>query len=919
MTITKRTMLMLVMLVTSIGINAQVDLLRRFGLEPDDITPEMRAMVAAFLKHRFEVVGTVMATDDFEPRPYPLQGANVMLTCVEDTTQMGGAAVDKDGNVAAYIFCRNKLKDLRVRVRISYIGMETYDRIFTPVADKDVIGDKLVVKLDTVVLKSTPMTLAEAEVVGELQKMYQRGDTTFFNADAYETPSGSVLLDLVRRLPGLRYEGGELTYMGRSIEEMRLNGDPFFRHDISVALNNMPHDKIKSLKVYEVPDDTLDVMTDNHLVMDMQTKEAVRSLDFANAQAGITADLKNFLLALSGNTWVKNGAQVGLQFMTRDLPNGGQPTLRDVDTNVDASYEQTIGRTSIDAGLSHGYDRSDGQTEGFTQIFMPGFSQRTETVSRSSNKSHDYSGRVALNGNFGAQTRWRMRFDLRSSDSKRRSGSSNHISDDLGNLISQTQRQGLTNSNSRRANWDAEYHHFLDSLQRNEIGVSMNAGYSDAKSTTYSNTTSLFALLADSTEATQYIISSPTTGYNLSAGMFLNHRFGEKNNIRLSYGARYINNHNNQQYADRVGRIDSLSYDKRNHTMAQSIASSLLIDNKVINLKVNMAVEPTRLVVSDERMGAVERNTYNTIIYSPSTELKFKIGEGLSSVTLGYSGSNQLPSAESLSASVNSSDPMNIYQGNPNLKEAFRHTASMEWKYKALLRATLSYTQTDRQVTNKTIIDPTTGARRTTPENINGNRSLTSYLFLTKLFGQVSVNAIATHTYSNNVAYVSPKNYTTGGNWEATKSATKLNNYNFILITGYTDAHWIAGIMANYNLDHRRNEYMATSTNGQSVSTRLELRHEMDLGLSLQTNFTFQKHFGYELASANTTDYIWNAAIAYRFLKRKATLSLEWNDILDNNRGFSASMTDTQWSETRTLGKTSYLLLSFAYRFSMFN
>ncbi|MBQ4276912.1 MAG: hypothetical protein II750_02285 [Bacteroidaceae bacterium] len=33
MTITKRTLLMLVMLVTSIGINAQVDLLRHFGYE----------------------------------------------------------------------------------------------------------------------------------------------------------------------------------------------------------------------------------------------------------------------------------------------------------------------------------------------------------------------------------------------------------------------------------------------------------------------------------------------------------------------------------------------------------------------------------------------------------------------------------------------------------------------------------------------------------------------------------------------------------------------------------------------------------------------------------------------------------------------------------------------------------------------
>ena len=233
----------------ALSANAQEELLKRFGIE--EITPEMRALISAVLKHRYEVKGKVMGTDDFEPTPYPLQGANITLTCVADTTQFGGAAADQDGNFAAYIFCRNKLKDLRVKVKISYVGMETYEAVFTPTPGKDKIGDKLVVTFDSIVLKSNPVTTAEAEVIGELQKMYQRGDTTIFNAEAYEMPSGSVLLDLVRRLPGLRYEGGQLTYMGQSIEEMRLNGDTFFKHDINVALQNMPHDKLKSLKVYE--------------------------------------------------------------------------------------------------------------------------------------------------------------------------------------------------------------------------------------------------------------------------------------------------------------------------------------------------------------------------------------------------------------------------------------------------------------------------------------------------------------------------------------------------------------------------------------------------------------------------------------------------------------------------------------------
>ena len=63
MTTFKKINLTIVLLIMSITMNAQVDLLRRFGLSPEDITPEMRALVSAFLKHRFEVTGVVMATD----------------------------------------------------------------------------------------------------------------------------------------------------------------------------------------------------------------------------------------------------------------------------------------------------------------------------------------------------------------------------------------------------------------------------------------------------------------------------------------------------------------------------------------------------------------------------------------------------------------------------------------------------------------------------------------------------------------------------------------------------------------------------------------------------------------------------------------------------------------------------------------
>jgi len=917
-----KTIILLLLLLLPASTQAQEYLLERFGIE--EVTPEMQALLSAFLKHRFEITGKVMGTDDYEPIPYPLQNANIQAYCVADTTQMGGAAVGNDGTFTAYIFCRNKLKDLRVHIMISYVGMEPFEGVFTPTPGKDRIGDKLVVNLDSIVLRSSPVTIAEAEIIGELQKMYQRGDTTIFNAEAYEMPSGSVLLDLVRRLPGLRYEGGQLTYMGESIQEMRLNGDSFFKHDINVALQNMPHDKLKSLKVYEVPDDTLDVNSDEHLVMDMQTKTPVNNVQFANIAGGISETLKNFQLSASGNYYVKGGAQMGLNFSTRDLPSQNTPTLRSVNTNVALSYEQQLGKTHVDARLNHGYNRTDSETKSFTQLYMPGYSQRTTTHSTNSQKGHNYEGTARLSGVIDSLTRWNSNLTFTSNDSHNLNAYENIITDDNNAHISTTIHSSLTNANSKNIGWNGNLNRYLDSEQHNEVGLRAHASINNNRSTTFNTTQSVFTQMGNISQTTNHTISRPSDNLTLSGSLFYNHSFSKKNTLQVSYTTNYTTYDNDELYnqpttaattGNLLALIDSLSYNHHYHTLTHTLSSSLLIDNSLLNMRLAMRISPTRQVIEDKRLDQTSSHTsYSTTIFAPSAQLRFKINEGQSSIQLRYNGSNSMPGVRSLSATTDYSDPMNIFTGNCHLKEAFSHNAGIEIKYKTLLRATVDYGCTENQVTLITRLDPTTGIRHTSPQNINGNWDIRSYLFLTKQVNQVSFNLIALHSHSNNVSYVQTVNTT-----DITRSTTRWDNYNLMFISGYTDANWIAGGTLIYNIDHRKNEYVSQSTNGKSLASQLRLNYTTSDGSwAFGTDFNLQKRFDYELASANTTDIYWSLNAQHKFLRSKrATVALTWNDILNRNRGFSASMSDTQWSETHTLGKTSYLLLSLSYRFSL--
>ncbi len=552
---------------------------------------------------------------------------------------------------------------------------------------------------------------------------------------------------------------------------------------------------------------------------------------------------------------------------------------------------------------------------------MPTYTQKTTANSFSSNKQHNYNGNFSFDGLIKERTRWRMNLTLSASDSKNLSRYNNMIADETGDTISTTQQSSIQTGNSQSAQWSGIITHKLGEKKKDEIGLSASLGYTNNESKTTSLTISDFRQLGTE-QLTNHLIDSPTKNYAASSSVYYNHNFGKKNNIQIAYDFDYNRDKNNERYYDITPDVsnilvDSLSYRKRNRTLAHGPRASLLIDNNTLNLKMSMHVRPTRLVIDDRQYGEDNnRYTYNTTIYSPSTQLKFKLQGGESSITLKYDGQNQLPSVTSLSAVTDYSDPMNVYTGNSNLKEAFTHNAGLEFKFKSLLRATFDYGCTENQVTMLTTLDPLTGARRTRPENINGNWNLRSYLFLTKQIGQVSLNAVALHQFTNSVSFVQSTS-----DQEQSKTTTKYNNWNFVLISGYTNANWIAALTALYNIDNHKNKYMNESSNGQSVNANLELMYTTTSGkLTLGTKFIFRKTFGYELASANDNHYIWSASAEYKFLKSKrASLKLDWNDILKSIDGFEASVSDTQWNETRTIGKTSYLLLTFSYRLSLFN
>ena len=94
-------------------------------------------------------------------------------------------------------------------------------------------------------------TLGEAVVTATKVMMVHRGDTVVFNADYFELSQGSMLDELISRMPGLEIkEGGLIFYNGNLLSSLLVNGKDFFSGDPAIALQNLPAYTVKEVKVF---------------------------------------------------------------------------------------------------------------------------------------------------------------------------------------------------------------------------------------------------------------------------------------------------------------------------------------------------------------------------------------------------------------------------------------------------------------------------------------------------------------------------------------------------------------------------------------------------------------------------------------------------------------------------------------------
>lgn len=141
--------------------------------------------------------------------------------------------------------------------------------------------------LDTLYLSENLNELDEAVISWERPPILIRNDTVEFNADAFINRPGSMVEDLLKRIPGLEIaEDGSMTVNGKKVSKITLDSKQFFSEDPVIMLKNLPAKAIQTVQVTEEKDDRGRLTRSGNVVINLTLKSWAKTGHFGKAYAG---------------------------------------------------------------------------------------------------------------------------------------------------------------------------------------------------------------------------------------------------------------------------------------------------------------------------------------------------------------------------------------------------------------------------------------------------------------------------------------------------------------------------------------------------------------------------------------------------------------------------------------------------------
>ena len=849
------------------------------------------------------------------------------------------------------------MPDGEYTLTISYVGMD--------VKNRKVTLQGMDVDLGVIKLNEKKEEVEEIAIVARMPQATMVGDTTQYNAAAFKTNPDADAGDLIEKMPGVVVDNGTVQAQGEDVEEVTVDGKPFFGKNPTATLQTLPADVVDKIQIFDKQSEQSEFTGFNDgettKTINIITKEEMRNSTFGKVYSGYGTDNRYLL---GGNlNFFKNDRRISVvglvnnvnqqNFTSEDLlgvsasggggrtgggrpGKGGPPSSSSssflVDQDGGISNTQSLGLNFSDSwgkkmevSGSYFFNHStNSNNSSLTRTYISAadsgmvYNENTETETENANHRFNLKFEYDINDNNSLLI-------VPSLSIQQNEGSSLTLSDTYleGSALDKSSNYYESDLTGMNFSNFLLYRHKFNKTGRTVslmVNTTSNTKEGDSK------------LFTESEDADTYSLTNQEgmldrNNFSLTSNLMYTEPLGKNSLMRLGYKTNYQDNSITSETFD----FDSVSfaYSSVNPLLSNTSENGYFTQEAEVGFMsrsgmfmFNGDIDFQLASLSSDQLYPnevkLERN-YKSILP------KFHMMASLSrnqKLILGYRTNTNNPDVEDLQEVVDNSDPYQLTTGNPELDQSYQH--SMFMRYSNINSASsrvfylmlmgnytndyignnIFYSNRDTLLSNGLTLPA--GGQISMPENMDGYVSLRSFatygLPLYRLKTNMNINLSG--SYMRTPGIYNGLDYHTETN---TLSAGLVLSSN---ISEYVD--FTLSTTSNYSKSK-------TDLAGSSATDYLNQVSKAKVSLMTPSGIKFTSDIAHQYYSGmsdgyNESYFLWNVGIGKKFLKNNAgELRLNIYDLLDQNQSITRTVNDFYVEDSRTEVLQRYFMLSFIY------
>jgi hypothetical protein len=876
----------------------------------------------------------------------PLESATVYITSVVDSTVIDYTISDKNGN---FSLSTRKITQ-PVYFKVSFVGFQEYVQKLESLTTSRDFG---VIKI-----RDQVNDLNEVVVQGQAPPVRIKQDTLEFNASSFKVRPDSNVEALLKQLPGVEISAdGKITVNGKAVNNILVNGKPFFGKDGKVATQNLPADIIDKVQVSDtktkeeelsgqassseektinltIAEDknkglfgkfsgglgTSDRYESSGLINYFKNDRKFSFLGSSNNINSVGFSMDEIFDSMGGGRNVYSSSDGSFNVNGQQFGGGSGITQSNL---IGLNYSDKIGK-KIDPSASYFYNSAENENDSRSKVenLLPDNKFTTESVGKTRNISNGHNLNVEFEYKIDSLTTLNIRPNLKKNNSRFTATRSQNSAGSFGEALNQSTSYG--NNTNNRVVFENDLY-FFRKLKKKGRSVSFNFNNDNTDSESANqdiSSTLLFSPIGNRTISRNLIENNANTDNDYSTSITYNEPITDS--LTFSVGGRYKWN---KSIDDRnTFNFDAAnnSYTVQNDSLSNYISSGTKVVNPFVNLSIRKKNYSGRISLGTEITRFENFSNYldeNTVLNKdyifPTVNgyLSYRFTKS-QSLYVNYNYSVNLPTANQILPVVNLSNPLNTITGNPNLNPTQSNNFYLGFNNYDYATRSGFYLYSGGTISNNQIVSSTvfdaSAKRNTTFENtgityngylgLSWDKSLKKGSHTFKYSLGISSNYNLSKGLTNNQAFEAKAlslNPSIELSWEYGELLTITPSYNY----QYNDTKF-----TNYSIDALSNFVH----NFKLETTSYWPKHVVfgnDFGYTYNSNIAdgFQKDF-----------YLWNVSLGYNLLGDKLLAKIKVYDLLDQNVNATRTITPTAVQDVENTVLRRYAMLSLTYKIEKF-